>query len=360
MSRISFCLVGGGWRAQFYLRVARALPDLFSVTGILVRDRAKAETIERTWGVRTYRDVEALTKHGEPQFCVTCLPWAANPETILRLVNLGVPVLSETPPAPDVPGLKGLVERVRGSRGLVQVAEEYHLRPLHIAQSEIIRRGLMGAVHHASVSVGHGYHGISLMRRLLGVAFEPARIHSFAFTYPIVQGPGKEGPPTREQVVEEKQELYVFQFPGERVGLVDFAGSQYFGWIRSDRLLVRGDRGQIEWDEVLMLKDFATPLRLRLERVESGRYGNLAAPSLQGFRFGDSWIWRNSYPAPLMDDEIALCEVLSRMGAYVETGAEFYPLAEGAHDHYLYLRAQESADRGSAEVSATPADWGGA
>ncbi len=359
MSKISFAIVGAGWRAQFYLRVARALPELFSVGGMVVRDRSKAEAIEREWDVPTHRDIAALLKGGRPRFCVSSVSWAANPEIVLELVDRGVPVLSETPPAPDILGLKELVERVRASLGLVQVAEEYHLRPLHLAQMEVVRRGLLGSVRHLNVSVGHGYHGISLMRRLLGVSFEGARIHAFGFTYSIVQGPGRDGPPPREQTVEEKQDLFVFQFPGQRVGIVDFAGSQYFGWIRSDRLLARGERGEMEWDEVVLLKDFATPLHLKIERVESGRYGNLSAPRLEGFRFGESWIWRNPYPAPLMDDELALCEALSRMGTYVDGGAELYPLADGVHDHYLYLKAQESAALGSAEVTATPADWGG-
>ncbi len=359
MSKISFVIVGAGWRARFYLRVARALPDLFSVGGMVVRDRSKAEAIEREWGVPTYRDIEALLKGGRPRFCVSSVSWASNPEIILELVDHGLPVLSETPPAPDVPGLKALVERVRASLGMVQVAEEYHLRPLHLAQAEVLCRGLLGPVGHVNVSVGHGYHGISLMRRFLGVTFEAARIHAFGFPYSVVQGPGREGPPAREQIVEERQDLFVFQFPDRRVGIVDFTGSQYFGWIRADRLLARGERGEMDWDDVVMLKDFATPLRLRIERVESGRYGSLAAPRLEGFRFGESWIWRNPYPAPLMDDELALCEVLSRMAAYTEGGAELYPLAEGVHDHYLYIKAQESAARGSAEVNATPAEWGG-
>ena len=116
-------------------------------------------------------------------------------------------------------------------------------------------------------SVGHGYHGISLMRRFLGVTFESARIHAFGFSYPIVKGPDREGAPTHKQLVEEKQDLFVFQFPDRRVGIVDFTGSQYFGWIRADHLLARGERGEMDWDDVVMLKDFAAPLHLKIERV---------------------------------------------------------------------------------------------
>ena len=37
---IEFGIIGGGWRSEFYLRIARALPERFHVDGMLVRDPA--------------------------------------------------------------------------------------------------------------------------------------------------------------------------------------------------------------------------------------------------------------------------------------------------------------------------------
>ena len=52
-------------------------------------------------------------------FVVTSLPWATNPELIKVLVERGVPVLSETPPAPEVADMIDLWEYVEEKGGKV-------------------------------------------------------------------------------------------------------------------------------------------------------------------------------------------------------------------------------------------------
>ena len=55
-------------------------------------------------------------------------PWAAMPDAIREVVGHRMPVLAETPPAPDLPGLRTLWTDVGGT-GPVQVAEQYLLMP---------------------------------------------------------------------------------------------------------------------------------------------------------------------------------------------------------------------------------------
>ena len=40
MKTIHYALVGGGWRAEFYLRIARELPERFVIDGLVVRNPA--------------------------------------------------------------------------------------------------------------------------------------------------------------------------------------------------------------------------------------------------------------------------------------------------------------------------------
>jgi predicted dehydrogenase len=343
MKVIPFAIVGTGWRAEFYLRVARWYPERFKVVGLVSRGN---QAVEAKFGVKTYRNLDELLQAAEPRFVVTSVPWDVNPSAVEALVARGMPVLSETPPAPDLQGMVDLYRTVSRLKGRVQVAEQVHLRPHHQAQIRLARGGRLGDVHEAFVSVAHGYHGISVMRRLLGIGFENATITGSRFVAPIVEGPGRGGPPRKKKIVTAPREFYGFHF-GAKLGVVDFTDAQYFGWIRSEQLQVRGTHGELVNDRLSYLKDFKTPIRYPLTRVTEGEGGDLNALRLVGYQAGGHWVYKNLWGAPgMMDDEIAVAEALTRMDAYVRTGRDFYALAEGCQDHYLWLVALEACKTG--------------
>jgi len=180
-SIISFGIVGSGWRTEFYMRIAQALPNRFRVSGVVMRDEKKGHEFEAQWRVKTFRTLEELLEQTTFGFIVLSLPWEQLPIFIQKLAHLGVPVLSETPPAPTVEALNALYEAV-GPDARVQVAEQLALQPLHAARLSIANSGLLGTVTQAQISVAHGYHGISLIRKFLGVTFENACIHGYSFT----------------------------------------------------------------------------------------------------------------------------------------------------------------------------------
>ena len=343
MKPIPFSIVGTGWRAEFYLRVARKYPDRFVAVGLVSRGN---KAIESKFSVKTYPTIDSLLNAEKPSFVVTSLPWDMNPLAIKKLVAEGMPVLSETPPAPDHKAMLDLCSFVRAKRGRVQVAEQVHLRPHHQAQAQLVASGRLGQVHEVVVSVSHGYHGISLMRRLLGVAFENATISGTQFNSTMIEGPGRAGPPKKKKLVPTTRDFYFFNF-GNKLGVVDFTGAQYFGWIRSEHLQVRGTHGELVNDQVSCLRDFRTPLQFPLTRVAEGQCGNLNPPRLVGYQAAGKWLYRNPFgPEGAMDDEIAIGELLTRMDTYVRSGKDFYPLAEGCQDHYLWLLAQKACRTG--------------
>lgn len=234
-------IVGGGWRAEFYLRIARALPERFEVSNIYMRDEAKGREVNRVWGVPVTTNWEAFLKQRDFDFVVLSLPRTVTPEYLVRLAAAGIPVLTETPPAADLTGLYQLYETV-GSTAKIQVAEQFLFQPMHAARLAVVRSGLLGEVSHVQVSAGHGYHGISLIRQLLGVGFEAAEIRGEQISSPLVQGPGRGGWPEVEQIVTSSQTIALLRF-GERTALFDFTYDQYFSPIRRHRVLVRGVRG---------------------------------------------------------------------------------------------------------------------
>lgn len=348
-------IVGAGWRAEFILGVAMALPERFEVAGIVVRKSVVAARMSEKWKVPAFSTVEELVADRRPDFIVLSVPREAAPELIQKAIGMDIPVLSETPPAGTESELNALY-RLAGKDAPIQVAEQYHLQPFIASQISIGRSGIIGDVSECRASISHGYHGVSIMRRMLGVGFDDAKISALQFSTPIVGGPGREGDPKQEETLISELTIAHLDF-GDRHGIYDWAPAQNRSWIRKPRLLARGDRGEIDGNIVRYLADFATPNEIEIRRVDTGHYTNLEGYFLKGFTLGYQWIYRNRFaPARLMDDEIAVADCLDKMAEYVAGGPSFYGLAEASQDHYLALLIDEATQTGKT-VHSKPQSW---
>lgn len=355
MTTIDFAIIGAGWRTEFYLRVARALPERFRVTGVQAHTPEQAEAFGTRWGVRAVTSLDELLAD-RPAFVVTSVPWAVTPALIRELAERGVVTLAETPPAPDLAAMNALWADVKGAR--VQVAEQYHLQPQHAARLAVIASGKLGAVMQAQVSAAHGYHGVSLMRRFLGLGFEAATVTARSFATPIVAGPWKESLPAEESIQPSAQTIAYLDF-GNKQGVFDFTGDQYFSWIRSERLLIRGERGEINSLDVRFLQDYRTPIHLTLARQDAGRGGNLEGFYHKGYTAGAEWVYTNPLaPGRLSDEEIAVGTCLLKTAEYAGGGDSFYSLPEAFQDHYLGLMIDQAAQSGGT-VKADRQSWAG-
>lgn len=346
---IPFAIIGWGWRSRQFAEIAARLPAWFRLTGVM---RRRASGDEGVATVTSLRDLLA----GQPRFVLLSVPRAHTPAYLHDLVEAQQAVLAETPPAADLPGMSRLFAELP-PQARIQVAEQYPFQPYHQAVARLQRSGLLGDPTHAFVSMGHGYHGIALMRQFLGLGRRPVRIRAMAHVAPVVGGPGRDGPPQQEEIRQVRQLLALLDF-GDRSGVFDFVGEQYFSWIRSSRLLVRGVRGEMADDTVRTLADCRTPLRQRLERWQGGERTNLEGLALQGYSVGGEWVYRNPFGAvPLPDDHIAMATVLWRMAHYLETGEAFYTLADACFDHHVGTFALEESIASGREVLLEGFPW---
>lgn len=353
--RVRFGIIGGGWRAAFYLRAARECPAHFEVAGVAVRDGTKGAALEQAWGIPTYRTPAEMLEKRTPEFVVVSVPWPVTPVMLKLLAEREMPALCETPPAPDLPGLLEVAALAAGG-ARIQVAEQYQFQPLHAARLALLASGKLGRITQAQVSSCHGYHGVSLIRKYLDVHFETVTIRARRFTSPIVKGPTRAGPPAEEKIADSVQTIAWLDF-GDRLGVYDFAGAQYMSWIRAPRVLLRGERGEIVDKTVRYLKDFETPLAFELVRSDAGPDGNLEGHYHKGILAGDSWAYRNPFVgARLTDDELAVATCLAGMSGYVREGTSFYDVAEACQDHYLGVLIDESAESGTL-VTSTAQPW---
>jgi predicted dehydrogenase len=350
---IFFGIVGSGTRAQAFIRTAAAFPERFQVTGVVVRDAGKRIQAAERWRIPVYEKIDEMIDCCQLDFVVLCIPASANVEYIKYLAARNVPVLTETPPAGGVEELIELNSLVsQGAK--VQVAEQYHLRPMHAARLQVCRSGMIGSVHYAAVSVGHGYHGISLMRKMLGIHCENAEISGVRLAAKMLAGPNRQGLPSEEVYKGTMQDIAIFNF-GDKVGILDFTPEQYFSWIRSIRVTVYGDRGELQNSEVAYMSDSSTPVRMEMKRI--GENGNSRQDCLLGICAGDRWIYRNPFiPGRLSDDEIAIASCLQGMIRYLKTGEHLYSLAEASQDQYLALMMRRALQDGD-KVKTTSQLW---
>jgi hypothetical protein len=350
-----FAIVGAGWRTTFYLRVVAALGERFELTGVVTRSKERAEEVKLAWGVDAFPSLHGLLEAGRPDFVLLSVPRSATVEWLEELTDAGLPVLCETPPAADLAGLHRVSELLaRGAR--VQVAEQYQYQPLHAARLAVTDGGLIGDVSMASLSVCHDYHAFSLMRRHLKVTGEPAVIRATVLRSAVETGFGTSGPRCTPGTAEEARTVSFVEF-GDRLGVYDFAGEQYFSYIRSPRVGLRGSLGEIADRDVRRLTGLDEPVTQELRREQTGEEGDLGGYSLRGISLGDRWIYRNPFPgARLSDDEIAIATCIEQMGRYAQGGPPFYGLADASHDHYLSLCLHQAAASGE-PVRTEPQPW---
>lgn len=356
MSTIKFGMIGAGWRSLFFLRIVEAFPERFKCTGVVVRDETKRLAFQNEWNVATFATLDDLLGAETSEFIVVST--TENHQVIVDVVSKGMPCLCETPPARLHDDLVKVYESVAELNGKVQVAEQYHLRPHHQAQMKVIESGKLGDVSQAQCSVAHGYHGVSMMRRFLNIGFENAVITATSFKAPLIMGPDRKGFPKEEKLVEGKQHIAWFQFENNCFGSLDFCNKQYRSWIYHERVLIRGERGEISANQVRYLKSINEPMAFELERVMQGQESDISAAVFMGYRGEGEWLYRNPFfheieNSILIDDEIAVAHCLEKMYDYVKTGKDFYSLAEASQDTYLALLYERAAQEGKAVESET-------
>jgi predicted dehydrogenase len=356
MTVTRFAVVGSGWRGRFFLRLAAALPDRLRATGVVTRGADAGSRVREEWGVPDFRSAADLLAHDRPDYVVVAVPWPATPVATRELVALGVPVLAETPPAPDLDGLRALWAEVGGS-GLVQVAEQYLLMPGHAARLAIVHSGLIGQPTSVQVSSTHLYHAVSMMRGLLGVGYRPATVHARAFTAPLVDPLTPDGWTGDEHPKPARTTLATVDFDGA-VGLYDFTDNQWWNPLRTRRIVVRGSRGELVDDRVVRMADASTPVESVLLRRQTGWDLNLEGLDLKHISLDGAVVYRNPFVGSgLSDDDLAVADIAERTGAWARGEAPPpYPLAEGCQDHLISLAIEESTATGAA-VTTTAEDW---
>jgi hypothetical protein len=239
-------IVGTASRASYlYGPLLKALPEQVDLVSIWGRSAGSARRLGESLGVPWYTDLARLVRETAPQIGVVCVAYEANGQVGLMAVEHGLNVLLETPIAHNL-GEADPIIAAATARGLkIEIAEQFHRRPLEQIKLRLLESGLFGRVHTSfNDFAGHGYHGVSVMRSYLGFDARPTQVIGAVRDYSLAPHwsrlAGTHGPRT------ETQEHGIVEFEGGQVGIFHWTDVGYdspLRWWRSSRFLAEQGMG---------------------------------------------------------------------------------------------------------------------
>ena len=348
---LSFIIVGSGWRAMFYVRIAKAHEERFHLSCVLCRSEEKARRL-REEGIGAAVSVRQC-EEARPDFVVVAVSKPSIFQVTREWVLKGFPVLCETPAGMNLEELRQLWELRERYGARVQVAEQYIRYPIIAAGLKAIEEGKLGEPYSVYLSAAHDYHGASLIRHMLKIKAEPVAVSGKQYRFPVTETDSRYGPVTDGSVKERERTCVTLEFDSGKVAFYDFSGVQYHSYIRSRHINVQGRDG--EWNDTILrfadkehepIQEYVMPwLNPAHRELETDELKETAGQ------------WNPTLELNTAQDEYAIAVMMAGMEDYLERGKEVYPLSEALEDAYLWLLMKKAAENPGTKVKWEPQPW---
>ena len=327
---IRFAVIGSGWRSLFYVRIAKALPDMFELTALLCRGQEKADRIQKEYGIHTTTSEDEIIA-SKPDFVVSAVNKSSMSDVVRYWAAKGIPVLSETPAGLDIDKLKAIRQDVeKGAR--IQVAEQYFLYPSIKAVIDECKSGTIGEPVSLTISAMHDYHAASVIRRMLDTGLEDVTVTGKTFSMKVTDTRTRYEVLTEGRVVEKEEKHLIMEYADGKTAFYDFMSDQYRSPIRNRYINLRGTRGEIINDTVYYLDKDNLAACKKLDITNPYGYVGLS------------------------EDEAAITGILLGMKEYVDKGKEVYPMNEALYDAYMGNLMCEAGKLGYKQVNGSFGD----
>ena len=357
--KIRLAVIGAGWRAHYYIRIASALPELFERPIVLVRSREKAEVLRAQEGVNATEKAEELAEYS-PHLIVCAVRKGEIFDVSLPWLKKGFTVLGETPAAMTIPEL----EKIWDAKSLGAkyfVAEQYRFYPEIAAMLHVLRKGLIGDPYLARVSYAHEYHGASLIRAILNTGITPFRIVGESYSFPVAETLTRYTACREMKFVKKPQEIFRIAFENKKLGLYFFNSEQYRSPIRANSIHVLGDRGEFRdgtfsWvDEKMVSHMESLNVVERTVCTEDPNPNFAKVREILEITFNGETVYEKNYSreAALSQDEAAILTLMLKAVREPESAVS---LEESLEDAYTALLMRE-AIRTNTEVASRRMPW---
>ncbi len=344
MDQIRFAVVGSGWRSLFFWRIARACPKYFEMTAMLCRSEEKAEKMRREYGVRAVTSEEEVRKD-DPEFIVVAVNKTSICEVSIHWMEMGYPVLCETPAALTLEELYRLWQMHVEHDAKLQVAEQYFLYPSFAAGIAAVERGYLKTPYVIDISAAHDYHAASLIRRYLSIGMEKMTVSGRRYCFPVEETDSRYGSVTDGSVKMRERVRITFDFESGKSAFYDFDGVQYHSFIRGRHLRVQGECGELDDDLLRWVDDAHQIHEARMETEWAPDGSGIRCVRLNGEILYENPFWKLGEKRLLSQDETAIGTMLLGMREYIRHGREVYPLTEALQDAYIRILMSEALDQ---------------
>lgn len=357
MERKRFGLIGSGWRAEFYIRIAKAVPEKFELAAVLIRDKEKGVAFTEKFGVKVVNTLDELLKE-QPEYIVLSIKRGTVADYLIRLFQKGIPVLCETPPGENLEELNKLWESYKKYDAKIQIAEQYFAQPLYSSWSNVIKEGLIGEVENINISSLHGYHGVSIIRQYLNTGYMNCSIYGKRFHFDVTETYGREGMAFDGEIFSCSRDRLTMEFDNGKIAFFDFSDpAQYHSFIRTRQLTIQGVRGEIDDMTIRYLTNQNIPVTQVLDRIDLGEYNNQEWAHY-GIMLGEKFVYKTPFiNARLNDDEIAVGTCMLKMREYLDSGKEFYSLKEALQDMYICLMMDKALAHPNQQIKTNTQIW---
>lgn len=239
-------LIGTAARSDYlYGPILQALPREVELVAVWGRSEPSARRLGETLAAPWFTDLHKLVQDTDPDIGIVSVAYGANGEVGLAAVEAGLHVLLETPIAHKLAEADAIIAAAQARGRKIEVAEQFHRRPLEQLKLALIASGLFGRVHSSfSDFAGHGYHGISVMRSYLGFDAQPVQVTGSVHKYPLASHWARLSDTHGER--SEEQEHGLIEFAGGQLGVFHWTSVGYdspLRWWRSSRFLAEKGMG---------------------------------------------------------------------------------------------------------------------
>jgi len=364
-------IIGTAHRSDYlYGPIIKALPDEVQFVAVWGRSAESARKLGESLNAPWYTDLEKLVRETAPQIGIVSVNYGANGQVGLMAVEAGLHVLLETPIAHKLSEADAIITAAHERGTKIEVAEQFHRRPLEAIKLQLIASGIFGRVYSSfNDFAGHGYHGISVMRSYLGFTARPAQVTGLVRQYELGSHWSRIGNVTGKRT--ETQEHGLIEFEGGQLGIFHWTDVGYdspLRWWRSSRFLAEKGMGitvgiGLDVQERLSMTtvDGEAPhfitLERRWERVDGGALIAMAAHT--GDPNQPTITWENPF-RPVKpghgpqwhDDEIGVAGCLLSLVKAVRNNIEpTYGPLQARLDQELILAIRQSSLEGGRPIS---------